>query len=138
MKEEDDDDVASKHSRASWEMSDSESIKSSIASASTDSSGSESEHDSDSDDEVEDRYDMMVRHLWGVGERSGWFRDAEFDGLVSIRWVPSVVQSLIAVSKSATSEHFLERVPVVVGLASLKNVFNNGIPRLLPSTLRSQ
>lgn len=81
---EEDDDVASKFSRASWEMSDSESIKSSIASVSSKGdSGSESE--SDSDDEVEDKYDMMVRHLWGVGERSGWFRDAEFDGLVSIR-----------------------------------------------------
>ena len=32
-----------------------------------------------------DRFDVMVRHLWHVGERSGWFRDADFDGLVSIR-----------------------------------------------------
>lgn len=58
------------------------------SSASEDSdSGSEVEVDSESDDEEEgnDRYDMMTRHLWSVAERQGWFRDAEFDGLVSIR-----------------------------------------------------
>lgn len=91
LSEEDEDDVSSKHSfsskhsnrsRASWELSDSESVHSHQSSASSSQSYSES----DSDDEaVEDRYDMMVRHLWGVGERSGWFRDADFDGLVSIR-----------------------------------------------------
>jgi hypothetical protein len=30
---------------------------------------------------------MMTRHLWNVAERQGWFRDAHFDGLVSIRYV---------------------------------------------------
>jgi hypothetical protein len=43
--------------------------------------------DSEEEESPKDSYDMMTRHLWSVGERSGWFRDADFDGLVSIRWV---------------------------------------------------
>ena len=101
--EEEEEDVKS---RASWELSDTDSVKS----ASTQDSGSQGSDSagessrgsldstsdtsfSDSDSEFgedglpRDRYDMMVRHLWNVGERSGWFRDAHFDGLVSIRYV---------------------------------------------------
>lgn len=92
-------------SRASWELSDGESSSgSSISGASSRSSlalsdksleGQTSDDDSDSDLEAEadgrprDRFDMMTRHLWNVAERQGWFRDAEFDGLVSIRYVQS-------------------------------------------------
>lgn len=86
-------------SRASWELSDNGSETSSYASSSGSSSStsvrssvdSERSCSSDSDSEFEvdgnprDRFDMMTRHLWNVGERQGWFRDAEFDGLVSIR-----------------------------------------------------
>lgn len=99
-------------SRASWELSDDGSVHSrrsfdseSSASGSrrrsdasyatsasesgsgTEDSDSEIDVESESDDEEEghDRYDMMTRHLWSVAERQGWFRDAEFDGLVSIR-----------------------------------------------------
>jgi len=86
-------------SRASWELSESESTGSipsgSGSDSDSDSEGRESFDSSSSggssDSEVledgrpRDRFDMMTRHLWGVGERSGWFRDPEFDGLVSIR-----------------------------------------------------
>ncbi|KAE8540332.1 hypothetical protein D1P53_003277 [Cryptococcus gattii VGV] len=40
---------------------------------------------SDEDTFVRDKYDMMVHHLWNVGEREGWFRDMALDGVVSIR-----------------------------------------------------
>jgi hypothetical protein len=46
---------------------------------------SEDGSDSEDEDKPRDRYDMMVRHLWHTAERSGWFRDASFDGLVSLR-----------------------------------------------------
>lgn len=81
-------------SRASWELSDSESRSSSGSSGSdTDSSGSRSDDatSSDSDSDYEDhrrqvdKYDMMTKHLWSSADRHGWFRDAEYDGLVSIR-----------------------------------------------------
>lgn len=88
-------------SRASWELSDDESAGSSSGSSgrsgsSSGSSSARSSFDSEtslesSDSEVEadgrpkDRFDMMTRHLWNVGERQGWFRDADFDGLVSLR-----------------------------------------------------
>lgn len=87
-------------SRASWELSDSESNEgSSRASTSSDrSDGSEDGWSSDgsSDSEVDgkgrqkDRFDMMARHLWSVGDRQGWFRDAEYDGIVSLRYVEPV------------------------------------------------
>jgi hypothetical protein len=86
VEEEDDDDDTP--SRASWEMSDSGSVKSSSGSSSGSSLGRKSFEDSDSsesDEEMSDKYDMMTRHLWSVGDRSGWFRDADSDGLVSIR-----------------------------------------------------
>lgn len=43
-----------------------------------------SDHERDSG-RVRDRFDMMTRYLWSTADRQGWFRDAEFDGLVSIR-----------------------------------------------------
>ena len=90
---------AETNSRASWELSDSESAKSEASDSDSDANttsrrrrsydSSDSGGSSDSDDVdsglSNDRFDMMTRHLWGVGERSGWFRDADFDGLVSIR-----------------------------------------------------
>lgn len=82
------DSVASYPSRASWELSDAGSVRSGHSSAGSSSRASfEDSEDSDSEDEgrPRDRYDMMVRHLWHVAERSGWFRDAGFDGLVSLR-----------------------------------------------------
>jgi hypothetical protein len=87
---EDDDDVSFKGSfdstpsRASWELSEAGSARSSMES---EASYHDSEDGSDSEDEDKprDRYDMMVRHLWHTAERSGWFRDASFDGLVSLR-----------------------------------------------------
>ncbi|WWD07950.1 hypothetical protein V865_006058 [Kwoniella europaea PYCC6329] len=102
-------DIDEKASRASWELSDNESVSSkgsgsskSGASFATSSGSSDldkksfDESDDSSSDESDDsildrggrprdRYDMMVRHLWNVAERQGWFRDADFDGLVSIR-----------------------------------------------------
>lgn len=93
---EDDDDVsfkgsvASHGSRASWELSEGGSLRSGLSSAGS-SSGSRAsfedsdESDSEDEDRQRDRYDMMVRHLWHTAERSGWFRDAGFDGLVSLR-----------------------------------------------------
>lgn len=92
---EDDDDISYKGSidsapsRASWELSDAGSVRSSLESNASRASFEESEEDSDSEDEERpsDRYDMMVRHLWHTAERSGWFRDAAFDGLVSLRSV---------------------------------------------------
>jgi len=81
-------------SRASWELSDTESRASSGSSGSdSDSSGGRSYSDSSSDSDSDydggrrqvDKYDMMTRHLWSSADRHGWFRDAEFDGLVSIR-----------------------------------------------------
>ncbi|GFZ49140.1 hypothetical protein JCM24511_06890 [Saitozyma sp. JCM 24511] len=91
--EEDSDEEAS---RASWELSDGESVGSGSSSyssgsersgSSVDSSSSESSSDSEleEDGRPRDRYDMMTRHLWSVAERQGWFRDANADGLVSIR-----------------------------------------------------
>jgi hypothetical protein len=91
--EEDSDEEAS---RASWELSDGESVGSGSSSSSSgsdrsgssvDSSSSESSSDSEleEDGRPRDRYDMMTRHLWNVAERQGWFRDANADGLVSIR-----------------------------------------------------
>ena len=90
----DDDDISFKGSiesvapsRASWELSDAGSVRSSLESDASRASFEESEEESDSEDEERprDRYDMMVRHLWHTAERSGWFRDAAFDGLVSLR-----------------------------------------------------
>ncbi|WVW78745.1 hypothetical protein I302_100705 [Kwoniella bestiolae CBS 10118] len=102
-------DIDEKASRASWELSDNESVSSKGSGSSNSgrsfatSSGSSDldkksfdESDDSSSDESDDsildrggrprdRYDMMVRHLWNVAERQGWFRDADFDGLVSIR-----------------------------------------------------
>ena len=83
-------------SRASWELSDAGSdVQSSVSGSDSDSSGRRSFSDSsesDSDDSEyghekrqRDRYDMMTRYLWSTADRQGWFRDAEFDGLVSIR-----------------------------------------------------
>ncbi|WVR04424.1 hypothetical protein IAU60_001426 [Kwoniella sp. DSM 27419] len=112
----DDDDLDEKAGRrASWELSDNESISSkgssrksaaSFASSSSDLdkksfADSESDSESDSDDDSvmnrggrpRDRYDMMVRHLWNVAERTGWFRDADFDGLVSIRVKKKVLRT---------------------------------------------
>lgn len=79
--------VASRPSRASWELSDAGSVRSGHSSAESSRASFEDSEDSDSEDEdrARDRYDMMVRHLWHVAERSGWFRDANFDGLVSLR-----------------------------------------------------
>jgi hypothetical protein len=94
ISEGDDDDISYKDSieapsRASWELSDSGSIRSSGASTSSRASFEDSDDGSESEDEEKprDRYDMMVRHLWHTAERSGWFRDAAFDGLVSLRCV---------------------------------------------------
>lgn len=82
-------------SRASWELSDSESGEGSSRSSSrsdkTDESEDEWSSDASSDSEVDgkgrqkDRFDMMARHLWSVGDRQGWFRDAQYDGIVSLR-----------------------------------------------------
>ena len=82
-------------SRASWELSDSESgegsSRASTSSDKTDDSEDEWSSDASSDSEVDakgrqkDRFDMMARHLWSVGDRQGWFRDAEYDGIVSLR-----------------------------------------------------
>jgi hypothetical protein len=87
----DDDDVDDKGSRASWELSDTSSVRSG-SSGSTHSKPSRHSFDSsdgdesDSDDETPtDRYDMMTAHLWNTAERQGWFRDADYDGLVSLR-----------------------------------------------------
>lgn len=89
--------VASRPSRASWELSDAGSVRSghSSGASSSRSDAEDSEDDSDSEDEgrARDRYDMMVRHLWHTAERSGWFRDAGFDGLVSLRCVTAPVLS---------------------------------------------
>lgn len=90
---EDDDDISYKGSidsapsRASWELSDAGSVRPSSGSTASRGSFEESDDGSDSEDEERprDRYDMMVRHLWHTAERSGWFRDAAFDGLVSLR-----------------------------------------------------
>lgn len=79
-------------SRASWELSEAGSSRASTSSgtgsdASSDSAHSDSD-DSESDGEdarVRDRFDMMTRYLWSTADRQGWFRDAEFDGLISIR-----------------------------------------------------
>jgi hypothetical protein len=51
---------------------------------------SDDSDDTDSDDgdderRVRDRFDMMTRYLWSTADRQGWFRDGEYDGLVSIR-----------------------------------------------------
>lgn len=85
------DSIASRPSRASWELSENGSLRSGRSSAGSSSGrGSfEDSDESDSEDEESprDRYDMMVRHLWHTAERSGWFRDAGFDGLVSLRYV---------------------------------------------------
>jgi hypothetical protein len=82
-------------SRASWELSDSESGEGSSRASSrsdkSDDSEDEWSSDASSDSEVDvkgrqkDRFDMMARHLWSVGDRQGWFRDAEYDGIVSLR-----------------------------------------------------
>ena len=83
-------------SRTSWELSDDESGEgSSRASTSSERSGDDSEDgwssDGSSDSEMDgkgrqkDRFDMMARHLWSTGDRQGWFRDAEYDGIVSLR-----------------------------------------------------
>nr|ACZ81467.1 Ncp1 [Kwoniella heveanensis] len=107
---EDEEDIDEKASRASWELSDNESISSkgtgssksgrrsfatSEGSSDLDKKSFEESDDSSSDEDDDsildrggrprDRFDMMVRHLWNVAERQGWFRDAEFDGLVSLR-----------------------------------------------------
>ncbi|ODN75346.1 hypothetical protein L202_06522 [Cryptococcus amylolentus CBS 6039] len=91
-----------KSSRASWELSDAASLSSRGASSATDSfdssskesqrkslaassSGYYSSSDDGEDDLPRDRYDMMVRHLWNVGDREGWFRTSFSDGIVSIR-----------------------------------------------------
>ncbi|TYJ52433.1 hypothetical protein B9479_006974 [Cryptococcus floricola] len=91
-----------KSSRASWELSDAASLSSRGASSATDSfdsssgesqrkslaassSGYYSSSDDGEDDLPRDRYDMMVRHLWNVGDREGWFRTSLSDGIVSIR-----------------------------------------------------
>lgn len=97
-----------KYTRKSWELSDAASILTSTSLASkevlsvyTSWGGSQNQnfdsasadyHDydsigysSDEDIFMRDKYDMMVRHLWNVGEREGWFRDPKYDGLVSIR-----------------------------------------------------
>ncbi|ODN96436.1 hypothetical protein L198_04150 [Cryptococcus wingfieldii CBS 7118] len=91
-----------KSSRASWELSDATSLSSRGASSATDSfdgssgesqrkslaassSGYYSSSDDGEDDLPRDRYDMMVRHLWNVGDREGWFRTSLSDGIVSIR-----------------------------------------------------
>jgi len=81
-------------SRASWELSDSgsrASISDSGSGSDDDSRKSASDDSSDSDSEYggdrrqRDKYDMMTRYLWNTADRHGWFRDAEADGLVSIR-----------------------------------------------------
>ncbi len=88
--------------RASWELSDSEDEKSEASGSGSDSdadsrgsyesssSGGSSDSEVLEDGRPRDRFDMMTRHLWGFGERQGWYRDAEFDGLVSIRWVNAI------------------------------------------------
>lgn len=99
--EDEDEEEGDTNSRASWELSDSESAKSEASGSGSDSdsegrrshdsssSGGSSDSEMGDDGRPRDRFDMMTRHLWGVGERQGWFRDPEFDGLVSIRWVGS-------------------------------------------------
>ncbi|KAK1926386.1 glycosyl transferase family group 2-domain-containing protein [Papiliotrema laurentii] len=83
-------------SRASWELSeDGSDLASSQSGSDSDSSGrrSFSDDSTDSDDSdyggderrTRDRFDMMTRYLWSTADRQGWFRDADFDGLVSIR-----------------------------------------------------
>ena len=79
-------------SRASWELSDSGSRASSEGSDSdsqdsrrSESSDSDSDSDYGGDRRQRDKYDMMTRYLWNTADRHGWFRDAEGDGLVSIR-----------------------------------------------------
>lgn len=79
-------------SRASWELSDAGSSERATSSGS-ESEGSEDGDTSDSDSDYDDprsgrskdKYDVMVRHLWNTADREGWFRDARFDGLVSLR-----------------------------------------------------
>jgi hypothetical protein len=99
-----DDDASS---RASWELSETSSIRSGSSSPFSASERSGSSYESDdseasSDSELDhdgrprDRYDMMVRHLWNVADRQGWFRDANLDGIVSIRWACTGGMSLIA------------------------------------------
>lgn len=90
-------DEHSVRSKASWELSDSESMggsssgSSSRSARSSQSDDDDYESDASSDSEVDvqgrpkDKFDMMSRHLWNVGDRQGWFRDADFDGLVSLR-----------------------------------------------------
>ncbi|WVQ97801.1 hypothetical protein IAU59_004916 [Kwoniella sp. CBS 9459] len=115
---EDEEDIDEKASRASWELSDNESISSkgtgssksgrrsfatSEGSSDLDKKSFDESDDSSSEDEDDsifdrggrprDRYDMMVRHLWNVAERQGWFRDAEFDGLVSLRVKKKVLRT---------------------------------------------
>ncbi|WVQ83998.1 hypothetical protein IAT38_006143 [Cryptococcus sp. DSM 104549] len=103
-----------KASRASWELSDSDSLSSKGSHSTRRGSGGSSSgasqrksfestsvdtyESSEDDSEVEedfasDKYDMMVRHLWNVAERQGWFRDASFDGLVSIRVKKKVLRT---------------------------------------------
>ncbi|WWD22045.1 hypothetical protein CI109_106533 [Kwoniella shandongensis] len=123
LTEEGEDEFDEKASKASWELSDSDSISSkgsgstrkgagkrrgsasssssggsqrkSFDSSSADSYASSSSDESDEDDgeNVRDKYDMMVRHLWNVAERQGWFRDADFDGLVTIRVKKKVLRT---------------------------------------------
>ncbi|KAL7424392.1 hypothetical protein Q5752_000074 [Cryptotrichosporon argae] len=87
-------------SRASWELSDDGgSVRTGDSASDDESEGSLGRRSSDSSDSADsvdsrfgadrsraqDRYDMMTKHLWNTADRHGWFRDAEFDGLVSIR-----------------------------------------------------
>ena len=79
-------------SRASWELSSDGISSASSSDAETDDSDRSSLSDDDDDSEEEyierrpkDKYDVMARHLWGTADRMGWFRDADYDGLVSIR-----------------------------------------------------
>lgn len=91
--------------KPSWELSDSESNGESSSSRSERSSRESVSDDDDwsseasSDSEMDakgrpkDKFDMMARHLWNVGDRQGWFRDADFDGLVSLRYVISLLST---------------------------------------------
>ncbi|KAK4689771.1 hypothetical protein P7C73_g329, partial [Tremellales sp. Uapishka_1] len=81
-------------SRASWELSEASSVRSGHSSGASESGSSrrsydtsdDSEDNSDGEEEKpKDRYDMMTSHLWNQADRHGWFRDAEYDGVVSIR-----------------------------------------------------
>ncbi len=86
------DDYEDGGSRASWELSETSSVKSGSTASASDSESegrasfdSSSDGQSDDEEDRKDKYDVMTAYLWQTADRLGWFRDPDYDGLISIR-----------------------------------------------------